>query len=99
PIFHDITANFSIAYKHEENNFIEFNREGLIPHMNSTEGPALAVGDVNGDGLDDFFVGGAKRQPASLYLQSDSGFVLSKQNIFRTDSIHEDVDAIFTDID
>ncbi len=99
PVFKDITTALSVAYKHEENNFIEFNREGLIPHMNSTEGPALAVGDVNGDGLDDFFVGGAKRQPASLFLQTDSGFVLSTQEIFREDSVHEDVDATFADVD
>lgn len=99
PLFQDATPNFSVAYKHEENNFIEFNREGLIPHMTSTEGPALAIGDVNNDGLDDFFVGGAKRQPASLYLQTDSGFALNPQEVFRLDSIHEDVDAIFLDVD
>lgn len=98
-IFKEVSDQFALDYKHEENNFIEFNREGLIPHMSSTEGPPLVIGDVNGDGKDDFFVGGAKRQLAKLYIQQDSGFAQQYQEIFKTDSLHEDTDATFVDVD
>ena len=56
----DITSSIHLDYKHEENPFIEFNREPLIPHMVSTEGPALAVADINHDGLEDVFIGSPK---------------------------------------
>ncbi|UII30793.1 VCBS repeat-containing protein [Fulvivirga ulvae] len=95
----DITDSLKINYKHEENKYIEFNREALIPHMSSTEGPRIAVGDVNGDGKDDFFIGGAKRQLAKLFIQASNGFEVSEQAIFRLDSLSEDIGAEFIDVD
>ena len=69
-----------------------------MPFLISSEGPKLAVGDVNGDGLEDMYVGGAKWQAGSLYLQKPGGkFVYSYQVDFRTDSTFEDVDAAFFD--
>jgi len=97
-LFEEITGRLNIPYKHEENSFNEFNREALMPHMVSREGPALAVGDVNGDGLEDFFVGGAKRQPGSLFLQQQNGTFKEKTvAAFQKDFISEDVDAHFVD--
>ncbi|MEX2601607.1 MAG: VCBS repeat-containing protein [Balneolaceae bacterium] len=85
-------------YTHRENQFNDFSREPLLPYKLSREGPALAVGDINGDGLDDLFIGGARWQAGSLYLQSEnSKFTLVQQNLFYEDRESEDVDAIFFD--
>jgi hypothetical protein len=99
-LFEDVTASLGVDFKHEENTFFDYNREPLMPHELSREGPALAVGDVNGDGLDDIYVGGAKWQTARLFLQSaDGGFQASNEQVFRADSMSEDVDAVFFDAD
>lgn len=98
--FADITAATGLQYEHEENPFIEFHREGLIPHMVSTAGPAVAVGDINGDGLTDIFLGSAKRERSRLYVQTPAAtFVERPATALWQDSIHEEVDAAFVDID
>lgn len=92
--------NKGITFSHQENHFVEFTREQLLPHMLSAEGPAAAVGDINGDGKDDIYIGGGKRQQAILYFQNDNEtFSASTQKIFNEDSIYEDVDAIIFDAD
>ena len=98
-IFEDVTNKFSLGYVHHENKFIEYNREALIPHMASTEGPRLAICDINGDGLEDFFIGGAKWQPGAIYLQTKTGFTKSIQPELSADSLCEDVGAVFVDVD
>ena len=101
PLFEDVTAALGLdTLQHEENAFIDFNRDALMPHKLSTEGPALAVGDVNGDGLDDAYLGGAKHQSGRLLVQQSEGrFALRSQATWRPDRLHEDTDAAFFDAD
>jgi hypothetical protein len=87
-------------FAHTENEFVDFNIQSLLPRQYSTMGPALAVADVNGDGLSDLFVGGAKGQSAALFLQNTKGeYVKSNQPTFEVDKGSEDIDAVFFDSD
>ncbi|MES2797680.1 MAG: FG-GAP-like repeat-containing protein, partial [Bacteroidota bacterium] len=99
PLFENVTTKLTIPFVHKENIYFDFNREFLIPFKLSIEGPKIAVGDVNSDGLDDFYVGGAKYQAGELYLQNKAGFQKSIQTAFAQDTIFEDVDAVFFDAD
>ncbi|MCA6079180.1 VCBS repeat-containing protein [Fulvivirga sedimenti] len=90
----------SIPFQHQENNFVDFDRDRLIYHMLSNEGPAAALGDVNGDGLKDIFMGGAKDQAGVILIQNETGeFSLSVQSVFDGDKGSEDVGALFFDAD
>jgi hypothetical protein len=85
---------------HKENNFKDFDVERLIPKMLSTEGPKLAVGDVNGDGLPDFFMSNATGDTAKLFIQQSSGrFIQKKEFAFERDKDFEGIGAEFYDVD
>src|SRR5207253_7924064 len=100
PLFTDVTDRVKLPYVHRENDFVDFDREPLIPKLLSTEGPYLAVADVNGDGLDDLFIGGARDQPGKLLIQqSDGRFRSSDEKVFEQDSVSEDLGAVFFDAD
>ncbi len=85
---------------HHENNFNDFDRDRLLYHMLSTEGPAFFKTDINKDGMDDFFVGGAAGKSSAIYLQK-SATVFTKLNttLFDVDSLSDDVAALFFDAD
>ena len=95
----EIPAATGINYVHEENPFNEFDREPLIPFMTSREGPALAKGDMNGDGLDDVFIGSSKFKKPGLFIQQENGsFIKSNQPALDADSTYEEVDACWIDV-
>ncbi|SOE22131.1 Repeat domain-containing protein [Spirosomataceae bacterium TFI 002] len=99
PNFEDITTS-SLSYRHLESNFTDFDRDILLKQKLSTQGPAMAVGDVNGDGLDDVYLGGASGQPKKLFIQQLSGrFVEMPQPDFSFDNTTENTDALFFDAD
>ncbi len=89
-----------IGFRHRENNFDDFSRQVLLPRKYSQTGPTLSVADVNGDGLEDFFVGGAQDQAAVLYLQNKRGsFDSLPQPSLEKDYKYEDLGSLFFDAD
>lgn len=85
---------------HAENKFNDFDKDAMIFQMNSTEGPKLAMGDVNGDGLQDVFICGAKGYAGKLFIQTNEGLLAQILSpVLEADSRSEDVDALFFDAD
>lgn len=98
PLLTDISSTVQCAWKHKENTFNDFNTQYLIPHMESTRGPKIAVADVNKDGLDDIFVCGGKGQPGCLMIQTkEKKFVSVDSMVFQKNAGSEGVDAAFFD--
>ncbi|TVQ65932.1 MAG: RNA-binding protein [Balneolaceae bacterium] len=94
----DLSDMVNFPHRHRENTFDDFSREPLMPYKLSTKGPALAVADVNGNGLYDLYMGGARDFPGKLFLQQEDGtFLESEQPDFFYDRRSEDVDALFFD--
>ncbi len=85
-----------IDFKHQENSFIDFKVQPSIPHMNSRYGPGIAVGDVNGDRLEDFYIGGASTHAGGLFIQNSDG-KFNLQLTHGIDSAAEDTGVLFFD--
>ncbi|MEO1451760.1 MAG: VCBS repeat-containing protein, partial [Bacteroidota bacterium] len=89
-----------LAFLHQEDDFSDFSREPLMPHMLSREGPKPAVGDVNGDGWDDMYMPGAAGQPGQLFLQNrNREFRPSQTNLWAGYARSEEIEALFFDAD
>jgi hypothetical protein len=97
--FRDNTDAFGIKFEHRENDFDDYKHQILLPHKLSQFGPAMAEGDINNDGLDDLFLGGATGFSASLYVQNNDGtFSGTNEELWKKEDDYEDVAAIFVDV-
>ncbi len=101
PIFQDYTNVSGLNFQHTESNFVDYNRDALLKQQFSTQGPALATGDVNGDGLDDVFLGGASGHAGHLFVQQPgTGRFMDKTSVaMKQDTVSEAVDAVLFDAD
>ncbi len=98
--FVDLTKSAGLDFLHEENPFVDYNRDGLLKQMYSTQGPALAVGDINGDGLEDAYIGGGSGKRRALYTQQPTGtFTETSKTTFAAPSIADETAATFFDAD
>ncbi|MEZ2415523.1 FG-GAP-like repeat-containing protein [Muriicola sp. E247] len=86
-----------IDFRHEENYYNDFLKEILLPHQTSMFGPGIGVGDLNGDGEDDFVVGGAANHPAGIYFKSTEGFERQVMPSVARDSVYEDLGILIFD--
>ncbi len=99
PLFSPVSKDL-ISFTHVENEFVDFDRDHLIYQMLSSEGPRISKGDVNGDQLDDVYVGGAKDQAGALFVQkSDGTFKRTDGALWENDKASEDLGNLFFDAD
>ncbi|HEY8398738.1 MAG TPA: CRTAC1 family protein, partial [Flavihumibacter sp.] len=96
PLFSRVEA--SVPFVHKETPYTDFNNQPLLPHKFSYGGPGLAVGDVNGDGLEDFFIGGAYNQSGEIFIQTANG-QFTRQLLDEGKKREEDMGALFFDAD
>lgn len=98
-MFTALEGNAGMRFTHNENDYNDFRKEILLPYKQSTQGPFMAKGDINGDGKEDVFVGGAAGQPGQLFVQTDAGFRSLSSSAIRQDAASEDMGAVFFDAD
>ena len=100
PVFGPINNKVILDYKHVENKYVDFNQQILLHHFISTQGPRIAKGDINNDGLEDLYFSGARDNPGSLYIQKNDGyFELQLQSCFEKDKGCEDIGTLLFDAD
>ncbi len=92
-------SSLNLNFEHEEDNYNDYRYEPLLPHKYSTIGPGMAVADINGDGLDDFYVGNAKNSEAKLFRQTEKGTFDEIKGPWQKDGRFEDTGALFFDAD
>ncbi|MEE1973742.1 MULTISPECIES: VCBS repeat-containing protein [Maribacter] len=97
PLFTNVTDSLKISYIHQEDPMVDFKIQSILPHMHSRNGPGIAVGDVNNDGMDDFYIGGAAGFSGRLFLQSPMGQF--SEGAFVPEPNFEDMGALFFDAD
>lgn len=95
-----VSDSLNLEYKHTENTYNDFDKEILLPHKTSMFGPGMAVGDLNGDGLEDLFVGAASQYRPGIYFQVQNGsFEKQEFDDIYNDNKYEDLGALIFDAD
>jgi len=99
--FINTAKSYGIKYKPKEVDFVDYNIQATIPHKLSQYGPGIAVGDIDHNGFDDFYIGGSSGNPGVFFMQDAKGnFTLDSTRLSRKDDpLYEDMGAIFFDAD
>ena len=97
PVFKKVENNLGINFTHQENDFIDFTAQKLIPYQRSDRGPATAIGDLNGDGKDDIYFGGTKDLSSQIYIQNATGFSKKMYPSLEKETVFEDASAVIAD--
>jgi hypothetical protein len=98
-LFEEATAIVQPGFVHKENEFNEYQTQALLPHGFSKAGPFIASADIDADGDEDFFIGGAAGQPGAIYIQDNNKFTMKRSASLEKDKAFEDTGAAFFDID
>ncbi|WP_062052784.1 VCBS repeat-containing protein [Aquimarina longa] len=98
-VFTTETSTFFPNYRHQENAYNDFSKQVLLPHKMSSLGPGVAVGDLNADGLEDYFIGGASGYSGSIFFQHITGFKKQAVAVLQNDRLYEDMGAVIFDVD
>ncbi len=98
-LFTDVTSKAGIGFEQNENDYVDFKREFLIPFQLSKQGPLMSKGDVNGDGLDDIYIGGPAGQAGAMYFQNANATFTIHNGPWQKHAICEDVGTVFFDAD
>ena len=99
PLFSTYPGGIGLDFVHRENYYDDFEKEILLPYKQSCQGPFITKGDINKDGLEDLFVGGASGQAPALYLNKGTGFQNITSRDLENDSAYEDMEAAFFDLE
>ncbi len=99
PLLADVTQKYGIAFTHTEKDIVDFYQQSTLPHKFSQDGPCIAVGDINGDQQDDFYVGGSAGIKGTFFVQQPNGRFLTREATSETQKTAEDEGALLFDAD